>query len=324
MPLLEVKNLTVEFHIPEGVLKALDGISFMLNEGEVLGIVGESGSGKSTTALSIMNLLPAPSGRIKEGEIFFKGEPLLEKIDELRGKDISMVFQNPLNSLNPSLKIGQQLMEVLQEHMGMSEEKAWDESIATLKMMGIPDPETMMNRYPFEFSGGMRQRAMIAMAMLCRPKLLIADEPTTALDVTIQAQILRIFKRLKKATQTSIIFISHDLSVIAQIADRVLIMYAGKILEISSVRDLFKRPLHPYTQGLLKSIPSFSKEKGKKLYSIPGNVPNLLNPPSGCVFHPRCPYTKEICNLETPPNFKVGNSTVSCWLFKGADVVETT
>lgn len=319
LALLEVKNLTVDFHIPEGILRALDGISFTLREGEVLGIVGESGSGKSTTALAIMNLLPTPSGKIKKGEIFFKDEPLLANIDKLRGKEITMVFQNPLNSLNPSLKIGQQLIEVLQEHMGMNEKEALLESIETLKMMGIPAPETMIDRYPFEFSGGMRQRVMIAMAMLCKPQLLIADEPTTALDVTIQAQILRIFKNLRKSTRTSIIFISHDLSVIAQIADRVLIMYAGKILETSEVKNLFKNPLHPYTQGLLKSIPAFSKTEGKKLYSIPGNVPNLLDPPSGCVFHPRCPYIKEICKKAAPPLFKVGNSNVSCWLYKGAD-----
>jgi len=319
LALLEVKNLTVDFHTPEGVLRALNRISFTLEEGEVLGIVGESGSGKSTTALAIMNLLPKPSGKIKEGEILFKGEPLFPKIEKLRGKEITMVFQNPLNSLNPSLKIGKQLIEVLQEHIGMNEKEAWSESVKTLKIMGIPEPETMMDRYPFEFSGGMRQRVMIAMAMLCKPQLLIADEPTTALDVTIQAQILRIFKNLRKLTKTSIIFISHDLSVIAQIADRVLIMYAGKILEISSVKDLFKNPLHPYTQGLLKSIPAFSKTEGKKLYSIPGNVPNLLDSLIGCVFHPRCQYTKEICKKKAPPLFKVGASNVSCWLYEGAD-----
>lgn len=319
MALLEVKNLTVDFHTPEGILRALDRISFTLEEGEVLGIAGESGSGKSTAALAIMNLLPTPSGKIKEGEIFFKGEPLFQNIDKLRGKEITMVFQNPLNSLNPSLKIGRQLMEVLQEHMRMNEKEAQSESIETLKMMGIPEPETMMDRYPFEFSGGMRQRIMIAMAMLCKPQLLIADEPTTALDVTIQAQILRIFKNLRKLTKTSIIFISHDLSVLAQIADRVLIMYAGKILEISEVKSLFKGPLHPYTQGLLKSIPAFSKVGEKKLYSIPGNVPNLLDPPNGCIFHPRCPYTKEICKKAVPPFFEIGNSKVSCWLYRGAD-----
>lgn len=322
MPLLEVRNLTVEFHTPEGRIKALNDVSFTLNEGEVLGIVGESGSGKSTAALAIMHLLPEPSGRITGGEILFRGEPLSERIEELRGKDITMVFQNPLNSLNPSLRIGKQLMEVLEEHLGMDEKTAWKESVETLRLMGIPDPETMMDRYPFEFSGGMRQRVMIAMAMLCKPQLLIADEPTTALDVTIQAQILKLFKQLRRITNTSIIFISHDLSVIAQIADRVLIMYAGKVLEMSDVRNIFKNPLHPYTQGLLKSIPSFSKSKGKRLHSIPGNVPNLIDPPSGCVFHPRCPYRMEICEREFPPVFEVNGTKVNCWLYGKTERVD--
>jgi len=320
LALLEVKDLVVEFSLPEGKIRAPDGISFEVEREEVLGIVGESGSGKSATALAIMGLVPSPPGRVVSGKILFEGKDVSRNIHELRGKEISMVFQNPLNSLNPSLKIGVQLMEVLQEHLNMNEKEAWNRSVGVLKMMGIPDPETMMNRYPFEFSGGMRQRVMIAMAMLCEPKLLIADEPTTALDVTIQAQILKLFRKLKESSKASIIFISHDLSVIAQIADRVVVMYAGKIVEKAKINDIFEHPLHPYTKGLLKSIPSFYKKRKSRFHSIPGNVPNLMNPPKGCRFHPRCSDALTLCQEKEPPFFKVNGSYVSCWLYRrGAD-----
>ena len=320
MALLEVEDLMVEFSLPEGKIRAPDGISFEVDYEEVLGIVGESGSGKSATALAIMGLIPSPPGKVVRGKLTFEGKDILKNAHDLRGKEIAMVFQNPLNSLNPSLKIGIQLIEVLQEHLNMKEEEAWKRSVRILRMMGIPDPETMMNRYPFEFSGGMRQRVMIAMAMLCEPKLLIADEPTTALDVTTQAQILKLFRELKRSLKTSIIFISHDLSVIAQIADRVIVMYAGKIVEKARIEDIFENPLHPYTRGLLKSIPSFYKERKSRFHSIPGNVPNLMKPPEGCRFHPRCSHASEICREKEPPFFKVNETHVSCWLYRrGAD-----
>ncbi len=314
---LTVEDLTVEFKLPEGKLRAPDGISFSVGEREVLGIVGESGSGKSVTALSLMGLIPSPPGTVKAGKMEFMGEDLLKEAENIRGKRISMVFQNPLNSLNPSMKIGAQLVEVLVNHMNMSKIEAKEKSILMMKSLGIPSPENLMNRYPFEYSGGMRQRIMIAMAMLCNPKLLIADEPTTALDVTIQSQILYLFRELKQKFETSLIFITHDLGVIAQIADRVMVMYAGKQVENASVEEIFKNPKHPYTFGLLDSVPKLIPEKRKeRLLSIKGNVPGLLEPPKGCRFHPRCSRAMKICAEEEPPAFKVDSSTVWCWLYK--------
>lgn len=317
---LEVEDLTVEFRLPEGILTAPDGISFSVGEREVLGIVGESGSGKSVTALSLMGLIPSPPGKAKARKMEFMGKNLLKEAEEIRGKKISMVFQNPLNSLNPSMKIGAQLVEVLVNHMNMTKPEAKAKSIEIMKNLGIPSPESLMNRYPFEYSGGMRQRIMIAMAMLCNPKLLIADEPTTALDVTIQSQILYLFRELKEEFETSLIFITHDLGVIAQIADRVMVMYAGKQVENASVEEIFKNPKHPYTFGLLDSVPKLIPEKRKeRLLSIRGNVPSLLEPPTGCRFHPRCSKAMKICTEKEPPAFSVGSSAVFCWLY-GSEV----
>ena len=318
-PLLTVENLAVEFKIPEGRLRAPDGISFHVNEKEVLGIVGESGSGKSVTALAVMGLIPSPPGRVTAERIEFSGRNLAAEIEEVRGKEISMVFQNPLNSLNPSIKIGLQLTEVLTAHLNIKKAEATQRAIEIMGSLGIPSPETLMDRYPFEYSGGMRQRIMIAMAMLCNPRLLIADEPTTALDVTIQSQILHLFRELKKNFDTSLMFITHDLGVIAQIADRVMVMYAGKQVEIAGVGELFARPRHPYTVGLLRSIPGLAPENRKqKLASIKGNVPGLINPPDGCRFHPRCDRAMTICSEKEPPAFTEGSSKVWCWLYEGA------
>ncbi|HEY8542683.1 MAG TPA: ABC transporter ATP-binding protein [Pseudothermotoga sp.] len=317
-PLLSVEDLTVEFKTSHATLKAPDGISFKVFENECVGIVGESGSGKSVTALAIMGLIPKPQGKIVKGKIIFEGQDLLRTNTHPRGTKISMVFQNPLNSLNPNIKIGKQLSEVLEQHYGMSYKEAIEKVTTIMRQLGIPEPEKMVYRYPFEYSGGMRQRAMIAMAMLCNPKLLIADEPTTALDVTIQAQIIQLFKKLKTESKTSILFISHDLSVISQIADTVIVMYAGKICEISSTRKIFEKPLHPYTIGLISSIPTM-KERKTKLKSIEGNVPSLVNPPTGCRFHPRCSQKMSICTEREPEEFSVDDRLVKCWLYKGVD-----
>jgi peptide/nickel transport system ATP-binding protein/oligopeptide transport system ATP-binding protein len=314
--LLEVKDLVVEFRIPEGSLKAPDGISFHVHPREILGIVGESGSGKSVTALSIMGLIPHPPGKIVSGEILFEGKNLLQQITKIRGKEISMVFQNPLSSLNPSLRIGLQLTEVLSEHLKISQTEAQDTVMTMMKQLGIADPQALMKRYPFEYSGGMRQRIMIAMAMLCNPRLMIADEPTTALDVTIQAQILRLFQQLRDQFHTSIMYITHDLSVVSQIADRVLVMYAGKIVERADTEQLFSHPLHPYTQGLIRSIPGMNEEGMRRLHSIPGNVPPLMRPPQGCRFHPRCSEVMDICRRTPPSDFRVEKTVVGCWLYQ--------
>ena len=259
-PLLEVRDLVVEFRIPEGTLRAPDGVSFRMAPQEILGVVGESGSGKSVTALSIMGLIPNPPGKMVAGEILFQGRDLKQQIGDIRGQKISMVFQNPLNSLNPSLRIGVQLTEVLVEHLKLSQPEAKARAITLMQQLGIPDPQTLQMRYPFEYSGGMRQRIMIAMAMLCNPMLMIADEPTTALDVTIQAQILHLFQRLREQFHTSIMYITHDLSVVSQIADRVLVMYAGKIVERGETERIFSVPRHPYTQGLIRSIPGMTTD----------------------------------------------------------------
>jgi len=317
-PLLTVEDLVVEFKISKAKFRAPDGVSFTVMRDECVGFVGESGSGKSVTALAIMGLVPKPQGRVLRGKIVFDGTDLLKTDEHPRGKKISMVFQNPLNSLNPNLKIGKQLTEVLEEHYGMSYRQAMERVVQVMKQLGIPDPEEMVKRYPFEYSGGMRQRVMIAMAMLCEPKLLIADEPTTALDVTIQAQIIQLFKQLKNQSKTSILFISHDLSVISQIADRIIVMYAGKICEISPMKELFEKPLHPYTVGLISSIPDM-KERKTRLKSIEGNVPSLVDPPSGCRFHPRCQQKMKKCIESEPPLFSIQGREVKCWLYEGVE-----
>ncbi|MBC7121771.1 MAG: ABC transporter ATP-binding protein [Pseudothermotoga sp.] len=317
-PLLLVEDLAVEFKTRLGKFCAPDGVTFSVFESECVGLVGESGSGKSVTALAIMGLL-AKNARVARGRILFDGVDITSGNDHPRGKKMSMVFQNPLNSLNPNMKIGQQLCEVLEENFKMGKEEARKRVIETMAKLGIPEAEKMLERYPFEYSGGMRQRAMIAMAMLCEPKLLIADEPTTALDVTIQAQIMQLFRQLKSSSRSSILFISHDLSVVSQIADRIIVMYAGKICEISPAKQLFEDPLHPYTQGLIASVPNL-KRKGSKLHSIEGNVPSLLDPPSGCRFHPRCNKKLEVCSQHEPPEIQMKDRIVRCWLYEKAGI----
>jgi len=299
-PLLKIENLRVYYEISEGSVKAVDNVSLEIERGEALGLAGESGCGKSTLALAIMRLLP-PEGRIVSGKILFDGIDLLKLPDdrfrkEIRWKRISMVFQGAMNALNPVFRVGDQIVEAILTHEDVSEEEAWERVYELFRMVGL-DP-SRAKHYPHEFSGGMRQRAMIAMALACNPDLVIADEPTTALDVTIQAQILDLLKELRKKINMAVLLITHDLSVIAETCDKVAIMYAGKIVEWADVKSIFKNPIHPYTRGLIAAIPSI-KEK-KKLISIPGFPPNLLNPPTGCRFHPRCSYAKDICSKEEP------------------------
>ncbi len=314
--LLEVKDLIVDFRINEGTIRAVNNISFDVNNNEILGVVGESGSGKSVTALSIMGLVPKPPGKVVSGDIQFEGQDLRKNIEKLRGEKISMVFQNPLNSLNPSLKIGLQLEEVLDAHLNVSKSEAIKQIIHIMSQLGIPEPKALMKQYPFEYSGGMRQRIMIAMAMLCNPRLMIADEPTTALDVTIQAQMLHLFFKLRDQFGTSIIYITHDLSVISQVADRVIVMYSGKIVEDASIHRIFTNPLHPYTQGLIKSVPGMNTQEGGRLHSIPGNIPDLINPPEGCRFHPRCSQAMDHCRSIEPIETDVQGAKVFCHLYQ--------
>jgi len=302
--LLEVKDLRTYFQTEDGLVKAVDGISFNLKRGETLGIVGESGSGKSVTNLSIIRLIPDPPGKIVSGEVIFDGQDLLlqstETIRRIRGRRIAMIFQDPMTSLNPFLKISKQLMEMTQLHLGHTKDQAHEHAVKMLETVGIPDARTRADSYPHEFSGGMRQRVMIAMALSCEPELLIADEPTTALDVTIQAQILELIKRLKQETGTSVILITHDLGVVAGMADHVLVMYAGKIFEQARTTELFSTPGNPYTKGLLRSVPDPTAEQGK-LYQIPGLPPDVAHLGPGCPFAPRCDRAEEICHREFPP-----------------------
>jgi oligopeptide transport system ATP-binding protein len=302
--LLEVKNLRTYFDTDDGVVKAVDGISFELKRGQTLGIVGESGSGKSVTNLSIIRLIPDPPGKIVSGEVVFNGNDLLlvsnEAIRKIRGRKIAMIFQDPMTSLNPFMKISKQLMEMTQLHLGHTKAQARAHAIRMLETVGIPDAQTRADSYPHEFSGGMRQRVMIAMALSCEPELLIADEPTTALDVTIQAQILELIKKLKRETGTSVILITHDLGVVAGMTDHVIVMYAGKIFEQAPTDELFARPGNPYTKGLLRSVPDPTAEQGK-LYQIPGLPPDVARLGPGCPFAPRCDRVEEICKREFPP-----------------------
>src|SRR6476620_6376580 len=302
--LLDVKDLRTYFETEDGVVKAVDGISFSLMRGETLGIVGESGSGKSVTNLSIIRLVPNPPGRIVSGEVIFDGQDVLllppDEVRKIRGCRIAMIFQDPMTSLNPFLKISKQLMEVTQLHLGHSKGQAYEHAIKMLETVGIPDARTRVDNYPHEFSGGMRQRVMIAMALSCEPELLIADEPTTALDVTIQAQILELIKTLKQVTGTSVILITHDLGVVAGMTDHLIVMYAGKVFEQASTSELFARPGNPYTQGLLRSVPDPLKEQDE-LYQIPGLPPDVAHLPPGCPFAPRCHRAQEICKQEFPP-----------------------
>ena len=302
--LLEVKNLKTHFFTMEGVVKAVDGVSYELNEGETLGLVGESGCGKSVSALSVMRLIPDPPGKIIDGEILLDGEDIL-KIDmegmrEVRGAKIAMVFQEPMTSLNPVLTVERQITETLQLHMGMSKLESQRESVNLLTRVGIPDPEMRIKQYPHQFSGGMRQRVMIAMALSCNPRLIIADEPTTALDVTIQAQILDLMKSLTTELGVALIVITHNLGVVARYADRVNIMYAGKVIERGEAREIYSNPRHPYTVGLLRSVPRLDLPRRAKLDPIEGQPPDLINLPPGCAFRERCPWAIDKCATDTP------------------------
>ncbi|MGH7773667.1 MAG: ABC transporter ATP-binding protein [Candidatus Binatia bacterium] len=315
--LLEVKGLQVQFELQAGVLTAIDNLSFSLREGETLGIVGETGCGKSVTALSILRLIPSPPGKIVRGEILFEGQDLLKKsqreMEKIRGRKISMVFQEPMTSLNPSLTIGEQIAECYRVHMGHSRKVAREWTVHALDLVRLPSPKTLIHRYPHELSGGMRQRAMIAMALACQPKLLIADEPTTALDVTIQAQILELIEELQQKLKMALIFISHNLGVVARLCDRIGVMYAGALVELADKKSLFTSPMHPYTIGLLHAIPR-PEMRARPLQAIAGVVPDLLDPPSGCKFHPRCFKAKELCKTE-PPRLerKLGENLAACY-----------
>jgi oligopeptide transport system ATP-binding protein len=307
--ILTVKDLRTYFRTEDGVVKAVDGISFELKKGETLGIVGESGSGKSVTNLSVMRLIPEPPGEIVSGEIIFDGTDVrslsIDEVRKIRGRRISMIFQDPMTSLNPFLKISTQLMEVTQLHLGHTKEQAYEHGVKMLEMVGIPDPRARMDGYPHELSGGMRQRVMIAMALSCDPELLIADEPTTALDVTIQAQILELIKDLKARMGTSVILITHDLGVVAGMTDKIIVMYAGKVFEQAPTRELFSRPANPYTKGLLRSVPDPAHEHGDPLYQIPGLPPDVAHLPPGCPFAERCDRAEDICRREFPPFVRI-------------------
>jgi oligopeptide transport system ATP-binding protein len=310
--LLEVKNLAVSFKTYGGEVQAVRGVNFHLNKGETLAIVGESGSGKSVTSQTIMRLIPMPPGQIKSGEMLFDGIDLAKKTDKemeaIRGKDIGMIFQDPMTSLNPTMKVGAQIGEVVIKHSKVSKAEAKKRAVELLTLVGIPFPEQRVNQYPHEFSGGMRQRVVIAMALASNPKLLIADEPTTALDVTIQAQILELMKDIQEKTDTSIIFITHDLGVVANVADRVAVMYAGQIVEMGTVDEVFYNPKHPYTWGLLASMPSLDNETEEELAAIPGTPPDLTNPPKGDAFAARNPYAMKIDFEQEPPMFKISDT----------------
>ncbi len=324
MSLLDVKNLSINFNTLEGTIRAVQGVSFSLGKGEIIGIVGESGCGKSVTVRSILRLLPMPPGEITQGEIMFNGENLLnidqKRLQAIRGSDISMIFQEPMTSLNPVFTIGNQILETFKIHQKMNNRQAREAAINILKKVSIPSPEKRFKEYPHQISGGMRQRVMIAMALACQPKLLIADEPTTALDVTVQAQILDLMVQLSEQFDTSILLITHDLGIVAQTASRVIVMYAGKIIESGNIGSILKHPLHPYTIGLIRSMPQMGKRSqfGKKpLHEIPGMVPGLDENITGCWFASRCDRTMNICRKASPP-LKIfdDNHNVNCWLFK--------
>ncbi len=316
--ILEVKNLHTYFFTDSGVVKSVDGVDFELKEGSTLGIVGESGSGKSVTSLSIMGLLTGTTGKITEGEILLEGKDIAHISEEekrkMRGSQISMIFQEPMTSLNPVMKIGKQLTECILQHQNISKEDAYKKAEDMLRKTGVPRVEHMMKEYPFQLSGGQRQRVMIAMALVCRPKILIADEPTTALDVTIQAQILDLMNGLKKDIGTSILFITHDLGVVAEVCDEVVVMYCGRVVEKADVNALFAHPTHPYTKGLLNSIPKLG-EAAEELEAIPGNVPNPKYMPKGCKFAPRCSHAFQKCLEEEPGFYEVEEGHLCrCWL----------
>jgi oligopeptide/dipeptide ABC transporter ATP-binding protein len=323
--LLEVKGLETHFHIKGKVAKAVDGVSFSVGKKEVVALVGESGSGKSVTSLSVLGLIPSPPGKIEGGEIIFDGEDLLKKTNKemqnVRGNEISMIFQEPMTSLNPVYPVGKQITEAIRRHNKISKKEARAIAIEMLYKVGIPSPETRVDDYPHQMSGGMRQRVMIAMALATEPQLLIADEPTTALDVTIQAQILDLMNRLREDMGTSILLITHDLGVVAETADRVVVMYCGKVMEMANVVDLFDNPKHPYTQGLIASIPKMEGDSGR-LTMIEGNVPNPMQMPAGCPFEPRCEKSMEICKHKMPEIRTMGDREVRCFLYDEKGEVE--
>ena len=322
-PVLQVNGLKTYFYTEDGMIRSVDGINITVGERETVGIVGESGCGKSVTSLSIMRLVPTPHGKIVEGSIQFQGKDLINLSEKamrsIRGNDIAMIFQEPMTSLNPVFTIGDQISETIRLHMKLNKKDARNRSIELLRQVGIPRAEGIMNEYPHQLSGGMRQRVMIAMAMACNPKVLIADEPTTALDVTIQAQILDLMKTIQQESGTSILLITHDLGVVAEMCDRVIVMYAGKVVEETDVHSLFNNPKHPYTQGLLSSIPKLHERK-ERLESIKGNVPTPFNMPSGCKFAPRCSSATELCYQQEPELEQLETAAIShqvrCWLYQ--------
>ncbi|GED32465.1 ABC transporter ATP-binding protein [Brevibacillus centrosporus] len=317
--ILDVRNLQTHFFTDDGVSKAVDGVDFSLNKGETLGLVGESGCGKSITSLSILRLIASPPGKIVGGEILFKGQDLLKRSEPemraIRGNEISMIFQEPMTSLNPVYTVGEQIAEVLRLHQNMGRKEAWDKAVEMLGLVGIPSPEKRATQEPHELSGGMRQRVMIAMALACRPEILIADEPTTALDVTIQAQILELMKKLQVELGMSIIMITHDLGVVAETCDRVAVMYAGKVVEYTTAKNLFENPRHPYTIGLMNSLPRLDEDV-EELQAIKGNVPSPFNMPVGCRFAPRCPHATPLCETRLPELLEQADgSQVRCWMY---------
>ncbi len=316
--LLEIKDLKVSFFTHAGEVKAVGGISYDINHGEIMGIVGESGSGKSVEAYTIIGLLQSP-GKVIGGEVIFEGENILnytpEQMEKFRGNKVSMIFQNPMTCLNPVYTIGNQLTEALLCHQKIEKKVAWDKAVEMLELIGINNPDKRMKQYPHELSGGMRQRVMIAMGLVCDPMLLIADEPTTALDVTIQAQILELIRKLQKERKMSVIFITHNLGVVAEVCDKVSVMYAGKIVEQGTVDDIFYNPSHPYTLGLMRSMPRVDADEYERLIPIEGNPVDMLNPPEGCGFGARCEYCMNICLRKEPPTIDLGNGhRSSCWL----------
>ncbi|OXS62632.1 peptide ABC transporter ATP-binding protein [Cohnella sp. CIP 111063] len=317
--ILDVKNLSVSFDVYGGEVQAVRDVSFHIKEGEAVAIVGESGSGKSVTAQTIMRLIQMPPGRIKGGQVLLGGQDLMslseKEMQKVRGNKIGMIFQDPMTSLNPTMTVGKQIMEGLLQHQKISRDEAKERVIELLRMVGIPNPETRLNQYPHQFSGGMRQRVVIAIALACNPSLLIADEPTTALDVTIQAQILSLMKELQQKMKTSIILITHDLGIVADICDRVIVMYAGQVIETGTKREIFNNPQHPYTKGLLKSLPRLDQAKDEPLIPIFGTPPDLIKPPQGCGFCSRCDEAMRICETEIPDYTVIsGTQSVRCWL----------
>jgi oligopeptide transport system ATP-binding protein len=320
--LIKIENLRTRFHTEDGIVNAVNGVSYEMAQGEVLGVVGESGCGKSVHALSIMRLIQIPPGEIYDGKIWFDGRDLLtldeKEIRQVRGRDIAMVFQDPMSSLNPVYTVGFQIVEALTLHTDLNRKAAKEKAAELLSLVGIPEPKKRLDNYPHQFSGGMRQRAMIAMALSCEPKLLIADEPTTALDVTIQAQIVDLVIRLKEELGMAVMWITHDLGIVAEMAHKINVMYAGYIIERGSAQDIFKRTKHPYTMGLLGSLPKIDEAPGTKLFSIPGLPPDLVRLPKGCPFFARCAYRKEQCKTEMPPLEEAEHEShiVACWRWR--------